>query len=187
MRKKPVANPGRFAAHELDPELRDRLLSLEEPVSRADWNDVLARPVDARSASAAAAAALPHDGLPQPCAPHPRCAARQPDRFLGRSSAPRSAESTFSKELVVTLGVPPGRSWWRHVMIRSPISRLDERPSPRRSRAADFVTMALQPGTATSGSTSKAAARIPSGALTLSYDDLASQHRRIRPLPMASQ
>lgn len=43
MTNKPQHDPGRLAVHELEPELRDRLLSLDEPVSHADWEDVVSR------------------------------------------------------------------------------------------------------------------------------------------------
>jgi hypothetical protein len=45
------AQPERGVVHELEPELRDRLLSLDEPVARPDWRDVLSRVGSARPSS----------------------------------------------------------------------------------------------------------------------------------------
>lgn len=90
---------GRRSVHELDPELRDRLLALDEPIARPDWQDVVSRSgtdrprriaVRAMSAAVAVCAAA--------IAVAPALGIRLgPINFWAAPSAPPSARSAFTQ------------------------------------------------------------------------------------------
>ncbi|HZS61762.1 MAG TPA: hypothetical protein VFA43_20985 [Gemmatimonadaceae bacterium] len=110
MSKRPPEEPARVAVHELDPELRDHLLALDQPVSQPDWSDVRLR----------AAKAHPHRARRVALAGTILCVAAVGAAsamgarithivdFWSAPAAPPSAASAFTEGALWTRGFPRG-------------------------------------------------------------------------------
>ena len=179
MRKRPPKNAGRVAVHELDPELRDRLLSLDEPVTHADWGDVRSRATKvrprsrARSAGLVMLAAALVSVAAVLAAPAMGLRVGNLIDFWSAPDAPRSAESTFAKDPLWTRGLPQGLELakTRQIAVDAFPGESERLFVAPLARGGFCYEWALRPGTATIWIDEQGGCSIPSEPLTLSYDD----------------
>jgi hypothetical protein len=168
----------RLTVHELDPELRDRLLALDEPVSRKDWADVTARSGGvrqrlARRTVASVVLAVVCFGAAATIAA--AAAGFRVDHlidFWDTPSAPQSAQSAFTEPLWMR-GLPKGLELEKTRSIaveafRGERMRLFAAPIAHGGFCYEW---ALKPGTADVWIDEQGGCSFASQPLTLGYDD----------------
>jgi hypothetical protein len=177
-RKPKPDEPGRLAVHELDPELRDRLLALDEPVSQPDWADVLARSTTTRSRGGgrilrAMLAATTIGVAAAVAAPAMGVRVGKLIDFWATPAAPRSAQSTFGQDPLWTRGLPKGLeiAKTRRIAVdafRGESMRLFVAPLAQGGFCYEW---ALKPGAANVWIDEQGGCSVQSNPLTLGYDD----------------
>lgn len=179
MSKKQSRRPERLAVHELDAELRDRLLALDEPVSGRDWKDVAARAGGMRPRRARRTLASVALGLVCLAATAAVAAPAMGLRvghlidFWDRPAAPRSARSAFANEPLWLRGLPKGLELKKTRSIAEESFR-GERMRLFAAPIADggfCYEWALKPGTADVWIDEQGGCTGASQPLNLGYDD----------------
>ena len=177
MSRRPLERSGRTTVHELDPELRDRLLSLDEPVAQPDWGDVLSRTAQrssrqrrvvrtalvAATLCAAAVAVAPAMGI----------RVGKLVGFWSSPAAPKSAQSTFGRDVLWTRGLPKGLELENTKQVaverfRGENMRLFVAPLTRGGFCYEW---SLKPGTANVWIDEQGGCSIPSEPVSTSFDD----------------
>jgi hypothetical protein len=170
---------GRIAAHELEPELRDRLLSLDEPVARPDWRDVRSRSGEVqprprrRTAARAALSAAIFCAAAVAVAPAMGIRLGNVVDFWAAPAAPRSAQSAFTRDALWTRGLPHGLelSKTRRIAVdafRGESVRLFVAPLARGGFCYEWATTT---GSSRSWIDELGGCSFQSDPLTLGYDD----------------
>jgi hypothetical protein len=169
----------RVAVHELDPELRDRLLALDQPVPHPDWRDVRSRAVEVRPRLRARKALRITVAASLVCVAAvvaaPAMGLRVGDLidFWSAPSAPESAQSVFTQAALWTRGIPKGLELGKTRRIV-----VDEFPGESErlfvaplARGGFCYEWALKPGTASIWVDELGGCSDQSSPLTLGYDD----------------
>jgi hypothetical protein len=170
---------GRIAVHELEPQLRDRLLSLDEPVARPDWGDVRSRSGRVRPRSLRRTAARASLAAAIVCvadiAEAPAMGIRLGNvvDFWAAPAAPRSAESTFTRDAPWTRGLPRELELakTRRIAVdafRGETMRLFVAPLAGGGFCYEWAT---EPGDPGSWADELGGCSLRSGPLSLGYDD----------------
>lgn len=176
MSKKPAVGSERTAVHELDPELRDRLLSLDEPVAHPDWRDVLSRSSTARSRLRVVRATLllaTVCGAAVVAAPALGLRVGHLIDFWRAPAAPSAAQSTFAKDPLWLRGLPQGLELekTRQIAVDAFPGESERLFVAPLARGGFCFEWALKPGTADVWIDEQGGCSLQSEPLNLGYDD----------------